>query len=76
MGRMDESSGYALEHPENAWPRWWMADTPGGIFTPEMKFATANGRPLLVDATSADWIVCRRTLPTISRRRPRDGVSL
>ena len=38
--------GYALEHPERV-AAMVMADTPGGIFTPEMKFQ--RGAPILVD---------------------------
>jgi 3-oxoadipate enol-lactonase len=41
--------GYALEHPERV-AAMVMADTPGGIFTPEMKFEPAAA-PLPVDAT-------------------------
>ena len=41
--------GYALDHPERI-AAMVMADTPGGIFTPEMKFAPPRA-PLPVDAT-------------------------
>jgi 3-oxoadipate enol-lactonase len=41
--------GYALEHPERV-AAMVMADTPGGIFTPEMKFETPR-EPLAVDAS-------------------------
>lgn len=41
--------GYALEHPERV-AAMVMADTPGGIFTPEMKF-TRPREPISVDAT-------------------------
>jgi 3-oxoadipate enol-lactonase len=40
--------GYALEHPERV-AAMVMADTPGGIFTPDMKFERRE--PLPVDAT-------------------------
>ncbi len=40
--------GYALEHPERV-AGMVMADTPGGIFTPDMKFERAA--PMPVDAT-------------------------
>lgn len=40
--------GYAIEHPERV-AAMVMADTPGGIFTPEMKFERAA--PMPVDAT-------------------------
>src|ERR1017187_6453415 len=41
--------GYALEHPERV-AAMVMADTPGGIFTPEMKF-TRPREPISIDAT-------------------------
>src|SRR5260370_26191635 len=41
--------GYALEHPERV-AAMVMADTPGGIFTPEMKFERP-ATPMPVDAT-------------------------
>ena len=41
--------GYALEHPERV-AAMVMADTPGGIFTPEMKFETLR-TPMPVDAS-------------------------
>src|SRR5208282_3636413 len=41
--------GYALEHPERV-AAMVMADTPGGIFTPEMKFDRPR-EPLPVDAS-------------------------
>jgi 3-oxoadipate enol-lactonase len=41
--------GYALEHPERV-AAMVMCDTPGGIFTPDMKFAPQQA-PLAVDAT-------------------------
>src|ERR1700722_11690857 len=40
--------GYALEHPERV-AAMAMADTPGGLFTPEMKFEAPRA-PLPVDA--------------------------
>jgi 3-oxoadipate enol-lactonase len=40
--------GYALEHPERV-AAMMMADTPGGIFTPDMKFERVGAMP--VDAT-------------------------
>lgn len=43
--------GYALEHPERV-AAMVMADTPGGIFTPDMKFERPR-EPLPVDATPA-----------------------
>ena len=43
--------GYALEHPDRV-AAMVMCDTPGGIFTPEMKFAPPR-TPLPVDATPA-----------------------
>ena len=43
--------GYALEHPERV-AAMVMADTPGGIFTPEMNFPRPDARAALpVDAT-------------------------
>jgi 3-oxoadipate enol-lactonase len=44
-------AGYALKHPERV-AAMVMADTPGGIFTPEMTF-TAPREPIAVDATPA-----------------------
>jgi 3-oxoadipate enol-lactonase len=41
--------GYALEHPERV-AAMVMADTPGGIFTPDMKFER-SAAPMPVDAT-------------------------
>ncbi len=41
--------GYALEHPERV-AAMVMADTPGGIFTPDMKFEAPRA-PLAVDAS-------------------------
>ena len=41
--------GYALDHPERV-AAMVMADTPGGIFTPEMKFEPPSA-PLPVDAS-------------------------
>ncbi len=41
--------GYALEHPERV-AAMVMADTPGGIFTPDMKFAIPR-TPLVMDTT-------------------------
>jgi 3-oxoadipate enol-lactonase len=41
--------GYALDHPEGV-TAMVMADTPGGIFTPDMKFEPPR-TPLQVDAT-------------------------
>jgi 3-oxoadipate enol-lactonase len=59
--------GYALEHPERV-AAMVMCDTPGGIYTPEMKFER-RGAPLPVDATSPIG-----SLPTYAadyfRRRP------
>src|SRR5260221_2919613 len=40
--------GYALEHPERV-AAMVMADTPGGIFTPDMKFERVG--PMPIDAT-------------------------
>jgi len=59
--------GCALEHPERA-AAMVMADTPGGIFTPEMRFPTPR-TPLVMDTTPPVG-----SLPTYARdyfaRRP------
>ena len=64
--------GYALEHPERV-AAMVMADTPGGIFTPEMNFPavapTVARRYPLMRRRRSDR--CRRMRPTISRGVPR-----
>ena len=65
--------GYALEHPERV-AAMVMADTPGGIFTPEMKFEAprdaATCRCVAADRIVAD--VCVR----LFRAASRDGFSV
>ena len=60
--------GYALEHPERV-AAMVMADTPGGIFTPEMKFE-APRVPLPVDASPPIGSLPPMP-PTTSRSIPR-----
>src|SRR5271154_5548545 len=63
--------GYALEHPERV-TAMVMCDTPGGVFTPEMKFERPGGA-VAGRRVAADWIAAdlrRRLL----RAAPRDGI--